>query len=255
MLPPLPSQCPAFLPTKESLQGSHAYVRAPTLDSLQSLQLNQPTTRTYLHTRVDNGSRLSHFTLFSIFPPFLETFRKEKETRGRISSREGIGSNPFPLSAALYRSVNRRSADYTPFIAARRSITAFNLLASLRGRVRGLYRGGDMLMQRDSWPISRASISPSAYRRDRSQWDRSLPRFGRPYRLVSFQTGRFSSWKLSYRPISSLLHPCFQIGNLSSDNFSPFFETIMSITRSFFFSFESPRLGIKFCSIGILTIF
>lgn len=151
--------------------------------------------------------------------------------------------------------MNRRSADYTPFIAARRSITAFNLLASLRGRVRGLYRGGDMLMQRDSWPISPASISPSAYRRDRSQWDRSLPRFGRPYRLVSFQTGRFSSWKLSYRPISSLPHPCFQIGNLSSDNFSPFFETIMSITRSFFFSFESPRLGIKFCSIGILTIF
>lgn len=204
--------------------------------------------------RVFPISRSSLF--FLLFSKLFERKKKRKrENKLERRNRIGLGSNPFPLSAALYRSVNRRSADYTPFIAARRTITAFNLLASLRGRVRGLYRGGDMLMQRDSWPISPASISPSAYRRDRSQWDRSLPRFGRPYRLVSFQTGRFSSWKLSYRPISSLLHPCFQIGNLSSDNFSPFFETIMSITRSFFFSFESPRLGIKFCSIGILTIF
>lgn len=204
--------------------------------------------------RVFPISRSSLF--FLLFSKLFERKKiRERENKLERRNRIGLGSNPFPLSAALYRSVNRRSADYTPFIAARRSITAFNLLASLRGRVRGLYRGGDMLMQRDSWPISPASISPSVYRRDRSQWDRSLPRFGRPYRLVSFQTGRFSSWKLSYRPISSLLRPCFQIGNLSSDNFSPFFETIMSITRSFFLSFESPRLGIKFCSIGILTIF
>lgn len=137
----------------------------------------------------------------------------------------------------------RRSADYTPFIGARRPITAFNLLAGLRGRIRGpglSTVARDMLMQRDSWPIS------ADYRRDRGRLSlamgpRSLPRFGqsslllRPGRAANFSPpDRMPpNWKFLFRRINRVSSKFFP---------SPFFRIqYFGMERDFLATDETPK--------------
>lgn len=134
------------------------------------------------------------------------------------------------------------TADYTPFIAVRRTITAFNLSASLRAAQaftprRRRYANAIAILGQYSIPSGR--LSP----RSLAMGSRSLPRFGHPF-LSSANPFERNAWKFSYLVLLLLPLPrCFQIGNLSSHNF-------FSQSRNWSFSlFKSLFIGILFNSM------